>query len=71
MTPTLLVQLYGGPDDGDEVPATQALPRVIRVKYGLRGHYLRDHSLDLVRADGTPVHRYRWHHSPPPGQAET
>lgn len=62
----LIVQLYLGPDDGDELPATgHTLPDQLHTARGL---YVRDPAADLVRADGTPVHRYRWTGSRPPHQ---
>lgn len=71
MTPVLELQLYGGPDDGDtaQVPGPAALPRLYVTESGT---YLRDHALDVVRADGTPVHRYRWQPAgvPPDDQAD-
>lgn len=67
MTPALVLQLYGGPDDGDgaQLDGPAVLPLRIATPLGV---YLRDARLDLVRADGTAVHRYRWQPatSPPP-----
>lgn len=66
MTPVLELQLYGGPEDGDSAQVTgpRALPQLYVTPAGT---YVRDHGLDLVRADGTPVHRYRWQPATVPG----
>lgn len=51
----MLAQLVGGADDGQHLDVP-VLPSSISTAAGT---YRRDAALDLVRADGTPVHRYR------------
>lgn len=57
------VELYGGPDDGLALDLhPDVLPRCVHTEHA---DYVRDARLDLVRRDGTAVHRYRWDSRPP------
>jgi hypothetical protein len=63
MLPTGVVELYGGPDDGTRIDLhPELLPRTLTTERGL---YVRDPSVDIVRATGLPLHRFRWCSRPP------